>query len=643
MSSSSVSVPKNQKLSRADVVALIRESLSILATPGQTVELRIPGLQGKRTDSGYFNDLDKLAQCAAGYDGRAEGIYITVNPVQPALLARSHNRVKEYARQTTSDKDVLHRRWIFIDFDPVRPAGISSSDQENAAALERAVTCRERLAQRKIPSVLANSGNGAHLLIPVDLPDNEVSTELVRKFLTLVDSKFSDEQVKVDTGMVGASHLIKLYGTLACKGDHIVERPHRRSALVDVPDCLDPVPMSLLEKVIGSSAPPASVPQPSNIALRKEEAPKSDTMPTDHGFIDTIKARFDLVAYAEYFLGVQGIADGKEVRLPGNGGFLINLEKGTWFHHSGQRGGDALDLVGYNLFGTSWNNRNPSQFKQVLREAADFAGIPSPERSTEQTVASAKPDTTDTPATKSESSPKLDLLDLAQLWRHKYGNDLAWDADRVEWRRWMKTHWQFQRTEEALHVQAAQMLQQVGVPVTTTNRTDGILKYARGLCARAFKRTKRLVNFQNGTLPLDSLQLRIHERADGLTHCLPFAYEPNSSFSHIQQFLSRAIPDESGQKAYMTHIGAALIGIHRYTRWSSCLVRRALARRHYLNWHNSRWATNRDNLLLLLCSRQRVAGRTVARHGWIQRRTWFASTSFRRTRCKAKARNSSKA
>ena len=92
------------------------------------------------------------------YEGRAEGIYITVNPVQPALLARSNNRVKEYAKQTTSDKDVLRRYWLFIDFDPVRPAGISSSEEEHQAAIERAKACRDRLAKLGIPSILANSG-----------------------------------------------------------------------------------------------------------------------------------------------------------------------------------------------------------------------------------------------------------------------------------------------------------------------------------------------------------------------------------------------------------------------------------------------------------------------------------------------------
>ena len=238
MSSPSFNVPKNQKLSRAEIVALIRHTLSILAQPGQTVELRIPGMQGKRTYSGYFNDFDKLAAAAADYENRAEGIYITVNPVQPALLARSSNHVKDYAKQTTSDKDVLRRRWLFIDFDPVRPAGISSSDAEHQAAIERAQTCREKMAQRGIPSLLANSGNGTHLLIPIDWPNDDASTALVKDFLTLLDAKFSDEYVKVDTGMVGASHLIKLYGTLARKGDCIPERPHRRSARAKTLDSL---------------------------------------------------------------------------------------------------------------------------------------------------------------------------------------------------------------------------------------------------------------------------------------------------------------------------------------------------------------------------------------------------------------------
>jgi hypothetical protein len=181
-----MNAPQDQKLSRGEVAALIRKTMSLLAKPGDTYELRIPNIQGKRTDSGYFNDFEKLAQCAATYDGKAEGIYITVNPVQSALLARSHNRVKEYAKQTTADKDVARRRWIFVDFDPVRPAGISSTDEEKAKAFQKAQLCREKLAQRNIPSLLDDSGNGGHVLIPVNWPNTDESATLVKNFLLLL-------------------------------------------------------------------------------------------------------------------------------------------------------------------------------------------------------------------------------------------------------------------------------------------------------------------------------------------------------------------------------------------------------------------------------------------------------------------------
>jgi hypothetical protein len=190
--------PQKTVLSKAETLTSICSAVRLLAVPGQAIELRVPGLNGKRIDSGYFDDPVKLAQAALKYDGKAEGIYITLNPVNPALLARSSNRMKEYAKHTTADKDVFQRGWIFVDFDPVPPAGISSSNEEMQAALDRAVTTQAWLQERHICSVLCNSGNGAHVLIPVDLPNDEASTDLVKSILAVLDAQFTDTQVKVD-------------------------------------------------------------------------------------------------------------------------------------------------------------------------------------------------------------------------------------------------------------------------------------------------------------------------------------------------------------------------------------------------------------------------------------------------------------
>lgn len=58
-----------------------------------------------------------------------------------------------------------------IDFDPIRSPGISATNSEHKAALERAQACPEFLGEKGWPApVCADSGNGAHLLSRVRLP-----------------------------------------------------------------------------------------------------------------------------------------------------------------------------------------------------------------------------------------------------------------------------------------------------------------------------------------------------------------------------------------------------------------------------------------------------------------------------------------
>src|SRR5262249_16632092 len=77
-------------------------SLALLIPRDSVTELRILQCQIRPTYSaivsGYFTDLQKLAQAALQYNQRAPGIYVTINPVLPALLARADNRVIEGAK-----------------------------------------------------------------------------------------------------------------------------------------------------------------------------------------------------------------------------------------------------------------------------------------------------------------------------------------------------------------------------------------------------------------------------------------------------------------------------------------------------------------------------------------------------------------
>ena len=174
------------------------------------------------------------------------------------------------------------------------------------------------------------------------------------------------------------------------------------------------------------------------------------------------------------------------IDYPATVAFLINPEKGVWYHHSGQGGGDALDLVGYCTFGTSWNHGDASMFKQVLQQAATFTGVSLP--SPKQTNPVEQPTSDDPPAAPAaETAPKTDLLDAAMAWQQRYGNELAWDVDCRTWRRWTGTFWKHERSSETIDLQAAHTIRSIGSAVSTVTKTDGLLKYARGLCKRNFK------------------------------------------------------------------------------------------------------------------------------------------------------------
>jgi hypothetical protein len=201
------------------------------------VELRIPD-PPRRTGSGYFNDLDKLAQDAAALDARPEcpPIYITLNPVKTACLSRAVNRYKSWAKVTTADHDILGRRWLFFDFDPIRPAGVSSTDAEHEVAIARATASCAWLVDDLGASwdsiVLADSGNGAHVLLRVDLANDAAALALATRCTESMAWRFTDPVVSVDPTTVNAARIIKLYGTTARKGDSTRERPHRQAVIL---------------------------------------------------------------------------------------------------------------------------------------------------------------------------------------------------------------------------------------------------------------------------------------------------------------------------------------------------------------------------------------------------------------------------
>ena len=215
----------------------IMRACSLLMEPGSVHEVRIPKAGRRGTISGYFDDRERLADAILSIDGTVSGVYLTMNPCRPALLARAANRLQDHAKVTTADKDIIRRRWLLLDFDPIRPTGISSTNHEHGRAFSAALGAWDDLRGMSFPDpIVADSGNGAHLLYRVDFPNDSDATELIRGILAGVAASCAPDDVDVDLTVYNAARICKLYGTLACKGDSTPERPHRRARLLEIPD-----------------------------------------------------------------------------------------------------------------------------------------------------------------------------------------------------------------------------------------------------------------------------------------------------------------------------------------------------------------------------------------------------------------------
>lgn len=237
---------------------MINKTLELFLQPGAILEVRAlkcwdrnPEFTSNRT--GYFDDVSKAIQEIEKLERswHPQGIYVTLNPVKLDLLARAANRIKRAEKdQSTSNEDILSRKWMLVDFDPVRPAGVSATELELWNAREQARLCGVWLADNGFGNpVAAMSGNGLHLLYRIDEPADD--NGLIKDCLSALSAKFSTSEVTCDAKNFNAARITKLYGTLAQKGDATPDRPHRRSEIIDIPNDLQPVPREKLEWLAG--------------------------------------------------------------------------------------------------------------------------------------------------------------------------------------------------------------------------------------------------------------------------------------------------------------------------------------------------------------------------------------------------------
>lgn len=213
----------------------VRKTVALMKPNNEAFEIRI--IYGnKLTYSGYFNSADALM---TAFDRDIQdyadcNIYMTVNALNDGCMARDQrNRFLRNPKATTSDKDVTGYEWLFIDLDPERPSGTSSTDSQLAIAKDignKIYVFMKQIGFNK--PLMAYSGNGVHLMYRIRLQNNDENKKLVEKCLKTLDMLFSTDAVKVDVKNYNPARVAKLYGTLAQKGCPSEEYPHRMSRIV---------------------------------------------------------------------------------------------------------------------------------------------------------------------------------------------------------------------------------------------------------------------------------------------------------------------------------------------------------------------------------------------------------------------------
>jgi hypothetical protein len=242
------------------LVDTINANLRALIRHNSLVEIRALAA-GRPTLAGYYDNLLEAAQHAAFLDLEGYGLYFALNPTDfyYAPWVDRHNEMGP--GKALRDGGIIRRTLMLIDVDPVRPAGVCSTDIEKETARHTATRVLNYLHVEGWPDpAIADSGNGVHLYYRVDLPVDDQG--LVHRLLQFLDATFSCTAARIDPTVGNLARVCRIPGTKNRKGVDSPDRPFRQAALLSTPDSWEMVPQELIEKLAGHAAvsAPAIVP-----------------------------------------------------------------------------------------------------------------------------------------------------------------------------------------------------------------------------------------------------------------------------------------------------------------------------------------------------------------------------------------------
>lgn len=518
----------------------IQKAYNLLIEPGQVVELRALKAtvanngQFPATYGGYFNSEGALLNHLALLK-KAKGVYITLQVCKPDLIHRAYNSIQRQ-ETTTADKDIVRYRWLLIDSDPDRSVSdISANHFEHSSALQHSRMIAEQLTARGWPApVFADSGNGGHLLYRIDLPVED--KDLVKRVLEGLAKAYDAVDVHVDQTVYNPARICKLYGTLVCKGDNTVERPHRMSRLLEVPEHIEIVSRELLEDAaVPDQAAPLALPDGI-----KESFSAQDFIDKHH--IDTYPPQ----TYA--------------------GGTRWKLKACVWNGHTDKSAcvyQFADGRLGASCSHNSCKGKGWKEFRLVFEPDAYTRKVPPSSGDHPKGF-----NLTDLGNAERFAARYRDTVHWCETWNTwMIFNGKCWEPDRINYvGQLAKTVVRsiYQEAANELDEARRKLLAKHASSSESNRAIRAMLDRAKSeipVLPEAFNTYLYLLNCENGTLDLRTGQLRPHKPEDMLTRCLKINYNPQAACQRWQTFIDGIFASDTSLITFMQQaLGMSLCG-----------------------------------------------------------------------------------
>src|SRR6266853_4141325 len=556
---------------------------------GECIEVRMPNKKKNLTAAGWFDDLELLAKavCRLARDGHGqlgsyrhshENVFWTCNPVNDALLARQTKNTIEFVAETTSDSHITRRVWLPVDIDPIRPSGVSATADEKRLAREVANALMVKLQEFGFPEsclVGGSSGNGYHILIRRDLPNDDASRDLTKQCLAAMQAMVGTGKVEIDPKVFNAARIIKCYGTMACKGMNDDNRKWRMASLTIVPEMIEPVSRELLES-LAATAPTANSKRAINAPSRGPWTEDNtsgyiklvgwhckEPKPIDGG---KLMWEGDCIENDQHFGGARLILHADGWVSYGCRHTSCTAKHQEFFAHWDEEHGEAVPRPG---------------LRRPLDRLDDLGPIDFDDGSAGETIEQAK-------------TPKsFHLTDAGNMERlvYRFGHLFRYCPQRG-WYGWSGKHWQaddVQRifraalntvrsitAELPLHLEGVKDEDDIKAVTKAVHgwakesesrghltAMEFLARSARGAAVsiHEFDRDKWLFNASNGTLNLRSGDFKPQDQSDMITQLSPVAYEPKAECPLWKAFLSDVMAGDQELVDYLQRaVGYSLTG-----------------------------------------------------------------------------------